>query len=96
MDYLNNEIIIKKIEKLERLKQQQREANKRYYDKNKENIIKNKVGKYAEKTKDDLLKEKNRANYKLYYQKNKEIVKLKNLERYHNKKNQVELPILQN
>ena len=48
------------------------------------------------KTKDDLLKEKNRANYKLYYQKNKDIVKLKNLERYHNKKNQVELPILQN
>ena len=96
MDYLNNESIIKKIEKLEKLKQQQREANKRYYDKNKENIIKNKVGKYAEKTKDDLLKEKNRANYKLYYQKNKEIVKLKNLERYHNKKNKVELPILQN
>ena len=96
MDYLNNESIIKKIEKLERLKQQQREANKRYYEKNKENIIKNKVSKYADKTKDDLLKEKNRANYKLYYQKNKEIVKLKNLERYHNKKNKVELPILQN
>lgn len=96
MDNLNNEIIIKKIEKLERLKQQQREANKRYYEKNKENIIKKKVSKYADKTNDDVLKEKNRASYKLYYQKNKEIVKIKNLERYHNKKNKVELPILQN
>ena len=96
MDNLNNEIIIKKIEKLERLKQQQREANKRYYEKNKENIIKKKVSKYADKTNDDVLKEKNRASYKLYYQKNKDIVKIKNLERYHNKKNKVELPILQN
>ena len=93
MDNLNYESLIKKVEKL---RLQQNEANKRYYEKNKEIIIKRKVSKYHEKKVDDNFKEKNRQNYKSYYEKNKDLIKAKNLERYYNKKNKVEFPTIEN
>ena len=93
MDNLNYESLIKKIEKL---KQQQNEANKRYYEKNKELIIKRKVNKYREKKNNDNFKEMNNKNSKSYYEKNKEVIKQKNLERYHKKKSIIEFPTIEN
>ena len=79
---MDNDIIQSLMKKIEKIKHSQLEANKRYYQKNKDKIIEKKKSIYNLKKNN----EKNKENYKTYYEENKEKIRAKNLERYHKKK----------
>jgi hypothetical protein len=84
-----------KLEKYEKLRNSQAKANKKYYDNNKNKIIEYKKEKYEQlKIKPEFV-ETNKNRSKTYYEKNKDEIRRKNLERYHNKKNIVDLPTIE-
>ena len=84
-----------KLEKYEKLRSSQAKANKKYYDNNKNKIIEYNKEKYSQlKIKPEFV-ETNKHRSKSYYEKNKDDIRRKNLERYHNKKNIVDLPTIE-
>ena len=68
MDNSNLDTLIKKLEKI---KKNQSDANKRYYQKNKDKLIELKKNRYQEKKNDEKFIERNKTNYKTYYERNK-------------------------